>query len=258
MIFYLLLILAGLLFFGLSYYRPMIALYLIAGLLPTYGIRFQIYNIPMTWLEVMILLLFVAVVIKKEFDFKKIKEDYFFWPIVAVLIFATISIITSPVLIPAFNAWKSYFVEPILYYWLLISLIKERRQIEGVFWALGVSVIYLSLVGIWQKFSVWRMPVEFLKADGSVDRIVSVYSYPNALGLYLGPIIVLFLGFLFYKNQDSLLLYLSNIKRFWFKLMVVILGFTAIVLAKSEGAVLAVLVCGWLLFFVNKKTRWQS
>ncbi len=140
----------------------------------------------------------------------------------------------------------------------MILLIKERRQIEGIFWALGISAIYLSVIGIWQKFSIWKMPLEFLNPDGSVDRIVSVYSYPNALGLYLGPIVVLFLGFLFYKNQDSLLLYLSNSRRFLIKLAVVILGFSAIVLAKSEGAIIAVLVCGWLLFFVNKKTRWPA
>jgi O-antigen ligase len=256
MLFYSLLILAALGFFALSYYRPLWALYAIAGLLPTYGIRFQLLGIPLTWLEIMILLLVVVVVIKKEFDFKKIKEDYFFWPIVAILIFATISIVTSPATISALGIWKAYFIEPILYYWLMILLIKERRQIEGVFWALGTSVIYLSLIGIWQKFSAWKVPLEYLNADGSVDRIVSVYSYPNALGLYLGPIIVLFLGFLFYKNQDSLLLYLGNIKRFWFKLAVVVLGFLTIFLAQSEGAVLAVLVCGWLLFLVNKKTRW--
>ncbi len=258
MFFYILLFFSAIIFSLIVYYKSLWGLYLIAGLLPTYLIRFQVFGIPMTWLELMILLTFVLALLKKEIDYKKIKEDYFFWPIILILIVATISIFTSPVIISALGIWKAYFIEPVIFYWLMICLVKERRQIEGFFWALGGSVIYLSLVGFYQKFTAWNVPPEYLKLDGSVDRIVSVFSYPNAVGLFVGPIVVLFLGFLFYKNQDSVLLYLSTIRRFWLKLLVVACGLSAIILAQSEGAFLAVAICGWLLFFINKKTRWLA
>lgn len=258
MIYYLFLILAAAAFAALAYYRPLWLLYLIAALLPTYLIRFQIFGIPFTWLEAMVIILAAALLLRRQIDFKKIRRDYFFWPIIAILAAATLAVAVSPDKIHALGAWKAYFVEPAVFYWLMLTVIGVRRQLEGLFWALGLSVIYLALSAIAQKIFVLGVPQAFLNASGGVDRVVSFFGYPNALGLYLGPIVVVFLGFLFYKNSDSLLLYLSNTQRFWLKLTVVALGLLTIVWAKSEGALVAVVVAGWLMFFCAKKTRVYS
>ena len=255
MLTYFLLIIFAAAFAALSYYRPLWALYLIAALLPTYLIRYNLFGIPMTWLETMILVLAIAMLALKKVDFKKLKNDAFFWPIIAIIFAATIAVFVSPDKLHALGAWKAYFIEPVIFYWLMLSIISVRRQLEGLFWALGLSVIYLALSAIVQKIFVIGVPQAFLTASGAVDRVVSFYGYPNALGLYLGPIIVVFLGFLFYKNTDSLLLYLTNAQRFWLKITVVFLGIWTIVAAQSEGAILAVVVCGWLMLFLMKKTR---
>jgi len=255
MLIYFLLIIAVAAFAALSYYRPLWALYLIAALLPTYLIRYNLFGIPMTWLETMILVLAIVMLVMKKIDFKKLKKDTFFGPIIAILAAATIAVYVSPDKMHALGAWKAYFVEPVIFYWLMLSIISIRRQLEGLFWALGASVIYLGISAILQKIFVIGVPHAFLTASGAVDRIVSFYGYPNALGLYLGPIIVVFLGFLCYKNSDSILLYLSNSQRYWLKMVVVVLGIWMIVAAQSEGAILAVAVAGWLMLFMMKKTR---
>lgn len=258
MLFYSVLILAAIAFAALAYFKPLWSLYLIAALLPTYLIRFQIGPIPFTWLELMIWLLFLAALIGRQVSWKKIREDYFFWPAVAILIAATIAVVVSPDKIHALGAWKAYFLEPVIYYFLAINLITSRRQIEGLFWALGLSVIYAGAFGLLQKFWPIGVPAGFLTVSGATDRITSFYGYPNAIGLYFGPIIVVFLGFLCYKNPDSLLLYLNNATRFWFKVAVVALGVLAVVLAKSEGALVAIVACAWLLFIFDKKIRWLT
>jgi hypothetical protein len=51
------LIAAAVIFAALAFVRPRVALYLIAGLLPTYLIRFSIFGLPLTWLEAMIIIL---------------------------------------------------------------------------------------------------------------------------------------------------------------------------------------------------------
>ncbi len=255
MLTYLLLIIAVAVFAALSYYRPLFSLYLIAGLLPAYLIRFNLFGLPLTWLETMIIILAVVLLIKKQVDFKKIFHDDFFWPIMAILAAATLAVFVSPDKLHALGAWKAYFVEPIIFYWLMLSIILVRRQLEGLFWALGVSVIYLAISAIVQKIFVIGVPQAFLTSSGGVDRVVSFFGYPNALGLFLGPIVVVFFGFLYYKNSDSLLLYLDNAQRFWLKFLVVILGLLTIVWAQSEGAILAVAISVWLMLFFMKKTR---
>ncbi|MFA5020558.1 MAG: O-antigen ligase family protein [Patescibacteria group bacterium] len=258
MLSYFFLIIATVGFAAIAYYRPLFSLYLIAGLLPTYLIRFNLLGLPLTWLEAMIIILAVVLLIKKQVDFKQIQKDVFFWPIIAILAAATLAVIVSPDKLHALGAWKAYFVEPAVFYWLLLSIITVRRQLEGLFWALGVSVVYLALSAIVQKIFVVGVPEAFLNAAGVVDRVVSFFGYPNALGLYLGPIVVVFLGFLYYKNADSLLLYLSNAWRFWLKSSVVILGLLTIVWAQSEGALLAVIIVGWLMLVFQKKTRYWA
>jgi putative inorganic carbon (HCO3(-)) transporter len=248
------LIAAAVIFAALAFVRPRVALYLIAGLLPTYLIRFSIFGLPLTWLEAMIIILVVVMLLKKEVNFKRIRSDYFFWPIIAIFAAATIAVIVSPDKLHALGLWKAYFIEPIIYYWLMLSLLKRHRELEGIFWALGFSVIYLSAMAIWQKIFAVGVPAAYMIGD-QVDRVVSFFSYPNALGLLLGPIIVAFMGFLFFKNPDSLLLYLDNAQRFWLKFIVIILGLATVIMAQSEGAILAVLVCGWLMLFLNKKAR---
>jgi len=182
----------------------------------------------------------------------------------------------------ALGVWKAYFIEPLLFYIVFINVIKTKKQLHNIFWALGLSAIYLSLIAIWQLFSGWNMPTAFLNPDGSVDRVVSIFGYPNALGLYLGPIIILFTGFLFSKNpatsQKNYSKTSSKIpsfptpsalggKRGWggfpkfislktsnlnflntiLKLSIITLSFVVIILAQSEAAILSV-VGIWFLW----------
>jgi len=238
-----------------AYWRPLWALYLITALLPSYLIRFKVGLIPFTFLEAMILLLALILLISRQFDWQKIKNDAFFWPIITLLIVASISVFVSSEPIKGAGIWKAYFIEPVIFYWLMLSLIKKRKQLEGVFWALGLSVIYLFLVSLFQKFFGWGVPETFLTATGAVDRTVSLFGYPNAFGLYVGPLVVLFIGFWFYDNPDPWLHKLSVRWRFFFKMLVILFGLAGLFLAKSEGAILAVLACVFLMFLFNHRAR---
>ncbi|MFA6421948.1 MAG: O-antigen ligase family protein [Candidatus Buchananbacteria bacterium] len=235
--------------FGIiSYYKPLWGIYIITAGLPSFLLRFNIGGVPFTFLEAMILILFLICLLTKRIDYKKIYRNTFFWPIIVVLVFATISVFTAPNLAPALGVWKAYFIEPVLFLAILASQVHSRKALEGLFWALGVSIFYLSIFAIIQKFTGWGVPGAFMKPSGGVDRVVSILNYPNALGLYVGPIIILFTGWL-----------VAGSKRNWpsiLKLLVIALGFTAIILAQSEAAIIAVLVCWFIMGIVYKKTRY--
>jgi len=248
-------ILGGLIYALIAWKKPTLAIYLIILLLPSYLLRFKLFNIPMTFLELMILLLWFISLFTGRLSYRKIYQDYFFLPAIIILVIATIAAFLSPAGVKAWGAWKAYFVEPILFYWLMLSLIKSKRNLEAIFWALGFSAIIISLFALWQKFSGYGVPAGFLNQAGGVDRVVGFFGYPNALGLFLGPIIVLYVGFLNYNSTISPLFILSSKFRFLLKLLVIILSFLTLFLAKSEGAMLATIIATWLLLFTAKKTR---
>lgn len=239
------------LFGFLSFKNLKSAIYLIIIFLPSYLIRFDILNIPFTLLEAMILLSFSSFLIKFKFNWwSNFKTHIFFWPIISILITALISIITSPNLISAAGIFKAYFLEPLLFYIIFINIIKTKSDLKNIFWSLGISASYLSLIAFWQLFSGWNVPPAFLKPSGSVDRVVSIFGYPNALGLYLGPIIILFTGFIFWSQDKKIFQIL--------KILVIIISFITIILAQSEAAILSVIGVWFLWGLINKKTRYYS
>jgi len=237
------------LFYFLTSKKQKLSIYLIAALLPSYLIRFTVFNIPFTVLEIMILISFLVFLIKFKLSWwKNFKTNTFFGPLMAISIFSSISIFTSPNFLSAAGIWKAYFLEPILFYIIFINIIKTKSDLKNIFWALGISALYLSIIAFWQYFSGWNVPLAFLKAVGSVDRVVSIFGYPNALGLYLSPIIILFTGFLWWSKDKKLFQVL--------KIIIILLSFITIILAQSEAAILSVLGIWFLWGLINKKTRY--
>ncbi|MFA6919335.1 MAG: O-antigen ligase family protein [Patescibacteria group bacterium] len=244
---YILIIILALAFAIVSWKRPLWGAYIIAAGLPSFLLRYKILGIPMTMLETMVLVLFLICLVRRQIDFKKVFANPLFWPMMAILFVATISVWASPDRVGGLGIWKAYFVEPMLFVAILASQIRSRKALEGLFWALGASIIYLAIIGLFQQFTAWNMPQAFLKADGGVDRIVSILNYPNALGLYCGPIIILYLGWLF-----------AGGKKAWEvvgKLLVLALGAVTILLAHSYGAIISVAVVSWVMGLVYRKTR---
>jgi len=152
------------------------------------------------------------------------------------------------------------------------GIVKTKKEIQGVVFALGFSALYISLFAILQKVTNgWLVPEDYwLRGEG--PRVTSFYSYPNAIGLFVAPIVMLHLGYFYYlvSNFKSLTfrsnkLIIGNwawdVGSWWrilqvvFSLAVVISGVLAIWFARSDGAIIG-LVAGLIVFgLFFKKTR---
>ncbi|MFZ5364655.1 MAG: O-antigen ligase family protein [Patescibacteria group bacterium] len=269
------------------------AIILIAFGLPSYLLRFKIGFVPMTVLEVMILVVFIVWLIKYLASYKKGRRaerqrgdeagrapahttpllegggpggwskplGKYQWLILLFLVAATIGVIVSPDRIAALGIWKAYFIEPILLLIVLLNTFKERKDFKKLFYAFGASAVLISLVAIYQKFTGSWIPNEFWRAE-ETRRVTSVYGYPNAIGLFLAPMVIWYLGELVLKWSENsggtgvppkpLDLWLLRI----FYAVVIILSSLAIFWAKTEGAIVAMAVVAAIIFLKNKKIRW--
>lgn len=138
---------------------------------------------------------------------------------------STISIVTSPDFVAALGIWKAYFIEPILLFFLFKHEIqKEKLQPNNLCLALGVSALIVSVVGMTQWTTSTGIP-----APWDIERrITSIFNYPNAVGLFLGPITII-----------GLLLSNGPQKHFW--RITTLLSLITIFLAESEAALVAIL-----------------
>ncbi|MEI7452265.1 MAG: O-antigen ligase family protein [Candidatus Falkowbacteria bacterium] len=255
-------ILLALAYLALAIYNLEWAVLLLVFALPSYLIRFTIWHIPSTVLELMLLISFVVFFVK---DFKargaslktyfnkaKTKRYPFRVEIVLFLLVAYLALAVAGFSNDALGIFKAYFLEAIIFYILYINIFKEESARSKVYWSLAASALIISLFGIYQKLSGQFFPTEFLAAE---RRVTSFFPYPNAVGLYLAPIVLLLGGFivkLWDERKNKIDLFKISGLSF-----VVLISLLTIFLAQSEGALagiaVAVFACALIL---NKTSRY--
>lgn len=222
-------------------------IYLILLLLPTYQIRFSLGFIPMTFLEGLVLLLaFVEIAdlfrqkrlltFLKDFGQSRKWETGF---ILFFLLAALSAVFVSPVQIQAAGIFKAYFLEAVLFYFLVVLIIDTPQKLSGLWKSLGLLVLYLSAFGIYQFVTLTGLPFSWWAVAISSRRIVSLLNHPNALALLLGPLL-------------AMLLALPKSKLVWFSLG---LGFITLYLSFSRAAWLALLVIVIVLALMTNQKK---
>ncbi len=224
----------------------------VLALLPAYLLRVSIFGIPTTLLEIMLLILIILWLVQNR---KRLKELFVIkrsWAvfIALVIISATVSAIVAPDTLSAFGIWKAYFIEPILFFYLVVDLL-QKKQItnDRILIALCVGRLLVSLAAILQWILWTGIPIPW-----DVERrVTGLFDYPNALGLYLGPLVILIIGQLLSlchceaKGRSNLkvLFYFSSL--FFFVI--------AIILAQSEAALASIIVTTIVMGIAHHKFR---
>jgi O-antigen ligase len=253
----LLVCLAG--FYWLAWRSRFKALMILTVLLPSYIIRTTLFTIPVTFLELMIVGLFIIwIVTERQYPWllmkKKLPHDnpipYIYRVIITlILLAATVSIFVSGDLKESLGIWKAYFLEPIMLFLVVMQTVRTREQIYDLIDVLGFTAILLFPLAIYQHFTGHTIPLEFW-SDPATRRITTIFGYPNANSLLLAPIVALYGGYIFKRESVAKTIY---------KLVVIVCGLAIIFWARTDGALLALAVVAVYLLGTKipyKKTFW--
>jgi len=245
-------------------------IYLIIFFLPSYLISFKIGPIPFTLLEGMILILFFCWLFKVYKIGGQLNLNIFQpstnnpipktlrWPLILFLIAATLAAFLSENRLAALGIWRGYFIEPLLFFIVLIYSIKNLKEIKNIIYCLELLVLGIGIFALIQKITGALIPNPFW-ADVATRRVTTFFGYPNANGLLIAPIIILSLG-----NLITDLISAIRDSRFAirdlvyavFNLIILVLGILTIIFAQSAGALIAVFLGILFLLFYYKKTRY--
>ena len=231
--------------------------------------------------------------------------------IILMLIISFVAIAIAGFSDSALGIWKAYFFEPVLVFILVMNVFGKRQNfpedeihfkcdipecrlqnefiqpLKKILWPLTISAFAISVLAIYQKFTGAFIFNELWAAE-ETRRVVSFFGYPNAVGLYLGPIVMVMMGFFLheikkiqdtrYKIQTNSKLQITNNKftpldnsisngagiqnskcKIIFIAVVILASLLSIYFAKSEGALIGV-AAGILLFclLAGKKIRWAA
>ncbi len=238
-----------------------IALVLFA--LPTYLVRFSVLGIPVTMLELLILTLFVVYIASRATRSETKKRlratrslastaaatynryRFEIWGALVLVVAGIISLIITPDLRAGAGVFKAYILEPILLFIVILGSISTTKQVRQLFWALGLSAVVISLIVAVQYFTGWGIPEPWHDFPGR--RAVGLYGFPNAVGLYIAPILTAFIGLLLHVR------FFTRKNVLWILMIILLMGFSLIA-SQVEGAIIAAAAgVGVMLLF----TRWR-
>ena len=233
------LLIIGLICFSIiAIFRLDWAIFIILTALPAYLLRFKVGFIPTTMLEAMIVILFLSWFLQdkpwqrlKKHDWQNRRQKYpYHLEIIGILVAAWLGAAVAGFDNAALGILKAYFLEPIMLYLVIIN--RGKKSENRFIWPLALSATVISAIAIFQQLTGLFIFNVFW-AQASQRRITSIFAYPNAVGLYLGPIIFLLAGlFLSYPKRSNLITASKKI----FLLLIIVASLAAIIFARSEGA----------------------
>lgn len=215
---------------------------LIVFIIPAYFLRFYVFGLPLNLLEVLVYCLFVFWIVAGG----KISKNYgIFLPIFLIFAGATLSAVFSDNLIISAGIWKSYFLSPLLFFTVFfnslsgIGVNERAEKLENLLkWFLFSGYIVAIISYVYLLFGI-------LTYDG---RLRAFYLSPNHLAMFLAPVFLVNLYFLFGA---------SGIKKtiLFFGIIFIALLFYA---TRSSGAWigLAAGIFYWLISKQPIKYRW--
>lgn len=195
----------------LSLLRPHRAVLSCLAILPAYLLKFSLFGIPTTVLELSIYAVFIGsfisffartLILSRNGERKlplslweRVRVRELFLPIIAWFLITLLSALFSENIKIALGAWKAWVFDPILVLILIIHFFSQKN-IWKIATSLGVSSAILSAYGLLEYF-LWPGQL----GDGRLD---SVFDPANYHAMFVGPIIVLTVGFIFSPHTPRL------------------------------------------------------
>lgn len=221
---------------------------LIVFLLPSYLVRFNIFGLPTTFLELLIVVFLFVVFFIQGKNWRRLLEHKKINLFAGLFVLAgIISTLVSPDKREALGQLKAFIFEPVLLFYASLLVIRTREQLNIILRFLFASATLVSIFGLIQYVTYIHLPLRFWGTGVEVERITSVFDYPNALALYLSPLI----GFFFTLGLKR---YDLGLKK-WLPVGLVFMGL-GLLLTFSRGAWVAVGLA--VLALLLKQYGWKK
>jgi hypothetical protein len=232
----------------IAWFRPKLAFALLPLLLPAYLIRASIGPLPTTALELAVLTMFVVWLMQGGWKRAKAVSFPWRWPLSLWILAGLVAVIVSPVHMQALGLYRAYFIEPLFVFVMGLDLIKTNDDKRLLIKSVAAVTIILGLWALVQMLTGWGIPYPWTNWPGR--RAVGPFPYPNALSLFVAPIVALAFAdrmkALASKDAKTLI---GNVLG-W---LTVAFGLLAILCAKSNGATVAVIVSAFATLLLTKK-----
>jgi len=259
-------------------FRWAIGLFIV--LFPAYIVRIDLFKLPSTILELSFFAILAVWIIKyftKDWvELKKIILERKVFFILFLLFFAAsigsifvAGLESKTVLKTIYQSvgqWRAYFLEPMLFFIIVISRRKEIRARDLV-WFFSLSAVSVSVYSFIQEFTGWGIATAEW-TNVATRRVTAFFLSPNAVGLFLEISIVLMVAFIYYQHHLSRernlgginpvgsggvgrwLLSTESVPSSILMIFSLVIALLAVFFTKSEGTWVALIVALLIFFYL--------
>lgn len=229
---------------ALAWYSRRWAVLVLLASLSAYVVRWNIFGIPTTWLELGIYSVTLVSIIRGDWlVWLKLDPTKLLPWLVPLLIWlgaGILGILVAPDVVLALGVWKGFIIDPLLLSLLVVTLffwtkLKEKWY-QDVIVSLVIGAVFTTILAMCQSWLT------------AASRLQSGYDSPNVLAMYLSPILVAGI-FWFIKVYNRILIW----KKLLWLAALIIIG-SGVVLTDSYTAILSVLgalIIGGIIHYRN-------
>jgi len=210
------------------------------GLAPAYVLRFHVFGVPTTVLEVALLVSIVVGVaaLRGRLPWR----NPYTWPGLLLLAAATVGIAVSPDRPGALGEWRAFFAEPMAAGLVAAGLAAGSRNrgrllLVGLA-ASGAAAAFVNLFRV--------IPVQLAHRLDIANPPVAIYQNPNQEALYLVPLIAVALAFA---------LFAGDVLERWVAVAFLVLTVPAVLLTYSRGGIAALAVAALVVVLFHPRRR---
>lgn len=121
---------------------------------------------------------------------------------ICLVLAGALSLTASVALRESLRSFRTILVEPALFYFLVVTQVRRRRELLALAWALILAGVLISLVGLAQYLTNQNI----ITAEEGLRRIRGFYGSPNNLALFLGRPLPLALALLLWRREGRIVL----------------------------------------------------
>ena len=143
---------------------------------------------PVTALELALLALIVVYVAEKVYSHERFpdpRQMAYFWPLMLLLVAASISAFVPPDRRAALGIWKAYFLEPALGAYIIADVFRARADLGNLLQGFFIAGVVVSVV----NELAFALAVAVHRPNLVEVPVTVLYNTPNATGLFLGPLV---------------------------------------------------------------------
>ncbi|HEU0051385.1 MAG TPA: O-antigen ligase family protein [Patescibacteria group bacterium] len=223
-----------------------VLLWLLPFFLPTFLVRFHIWVIPTTLLELYVMVLLVD--FSAQFGFLGWKQGWqrlgsWRWPILAWLVASLIGVIAAPDKVAGLGLWRAHVLEPLLVLVTLARMLETSQDVKRLYRSLILVTGVIAAWAVVQFCTGFGIPSPWNVAISAGRRATSFLWYPNAVSLFVAPV-----------GAFAFVRWLRERREHW-SLIGWISALAGICVAKSNGGLLAIGAVISIALLLYRKTR---